>query len=182
MFENRVVKRYLPIRGRKWYGTGENCIMWSVMICTFGKILLEWLSNRIRWAGLVAHMEEKGSACMGLVGNTEEKKETSCNNLLCLADLESLCLISVFRLSTVPLAPAYAHREHRCLLWRPAYVDRKLRENLLVRGGIADSWMDVMKLIVNFFNYVWIQQQGILTEIGFIWLRTGTSCGLLQIW
>jgi hypothetical protein len=35
------------------------------------------------------------------------------NNLLYQTDLELICLISVNRLSAVPIVPAYAHREHR---------------------------------------------------------------------
>jgi len=92
-------------------------------------------------------MEEKGSACWGLVGKTEANRDfledgmdeslvlqirkwctlSACllcccpekfslyisNNLLCQTDLESICLISVFRLPTVPIVPAYSHREHR---------------------------------------------------------------------
>jgi hypothetical protein len=40
VFENRVLRRILDLRGMKWQEVGENCIMRSCMICTLYPVLL----------------------------------------------------------------------------------------------------------------------------------------------
>jgi len=40
MFENRVLRRTLDLRGRKWQEAGEDCIMRSFIICTFHEVLV----------------------------------------------------------------------------------------------------------------------------------------------
>jgi hypothetical protein len=52
--------------------TGENCVMRSFVVCTFRQILRVIRSMRIRWAGKVARMGEKGNAYMILLGTPEE--------------------------------------------------------------------------------------------------------------
>jgi hypothetical protein len=42
VFENRVLKRILDLRGMKWQKVGENCIMSSCMVCTLRPVLLGW--------------------------------------------------------------------------------------------------------------------------------------------
>jgi hypothetical protein len=40
VFENRVLKKYLELRGRKWWEAGEGCIMRSFITSTLHEILL----------------------------------------------------------------------------------------------------------------------------------------------
>jgi hypothetical protein len=41
MFENRVLRRKLDLRGKKWQEAGKYCIMRSSITCTLHQILLE---------------------------------------------------------------------------------------------------------------------------------------------
>jgi hypothetical protein len=53
--------------------SGEDYIMRSFVICTPHQILFR-LSRRMRWAGQVAFIRERGGAYRDLVGKTEGKR------------------------------------------------------------------------------------------------------------
>jgi hypothetical protein len=40
VFENRVLRQHIVLRGRKWREAGEDCIMRSFITCTLQQILL----------------------------------------------------------------------------------------------------------------------------------------------
>jgi hypothetical protein len=40
VFEDRVLRDYLDLRGKKWCEVGENCIMRSCVVCTHQPVLL----------------------------------------------------------------------------------------------------------------------------------------------
>jgi hypothetical protein len=62
VFENRVLRRILGPKGRKWGETGEDCIMRGFITCTLHQILLVIISRRVRWAEHVARMGEMRNA------------------------------------------------------------------------------------------------------------------------
>ena len=50
MFENKVLRRIFEPKRDKVTGSGENCVMRSLMICTPHQMLFG-LSNREEWDG-----------------------------------------------------------------------------------------------------------------------------------
>jgi hypothetical protein len=52
VFENRVLRKILDLRGRKWQMAGEDCIMRSFITCTLHQILLsdDIKDNEMGWA------------------------------------------------------------------------------------------------------------------------------------
>jgi hypothetical protein len=65
--ENRVLRRILDVRGRKWWEDGEECIMRSSITCTL-------MSRRMRCAGYVTRLGAIRNANKILTGKPEWKR------------------------------------------------------------------------------------------------------------
>jgi len=64
----------LDLRGRNWWETGENCMMWSFITCMLHQILLLTKSRRMSWVGHVASMEALRNLYKIVVGKPEGKR------------------------------------------------------------------------------------------------------------
>jgi hypothetical protein len=73
VFENRVLKEYLDLRGMRWRENRGSCTMRNIIICTHPQISLG-KSRRMRWAGHVARMGEERKVYKVLVGKPEGKR------------------------------------------------------------------------------------------------------------
>jgi hypothetical protein len=75
VFENRVLRKYLDLKGRKM-DRGENCIMMNFMTCNLHQILLGWL-NQGRWGGRDMWHAWGGERCSHGFGWEARTQETT---------------------------------------------------------------------------------------------------------
>jgi hypothetical protein len=58
----------------KWREVGDNCILWSFIICTLRQIIRMVKSRIMRWAGHIARMRRRGMH-VGFLGESQKERD-----------------------------------------------------------------------------------------------------------